>query len=76
MALTSFAFNAAKILGIDKRVGTLEAGKDATVIISQGDLLDMRSSLVTMALINGRVIPLLNHQQMLYDKYRVKYFQN
>jgi imidazolonepropionase-like amidohydrolase len=75
-ALMSVSLNPAKILGIDKMMGTLEEGKDATLIISQGDLFDMRYNNVTTALINGRNIPLLNHQQMLYDKYRMKYFQN
>lgn len=41
VALQLITFNAAKILGIDKTVGTLEIGKDATLFISEGDALDM-----------------------------------
>ncbi len=75
-ALASVSYNAARILGIDYKVGTLEVGKDASIVISEGDIFDMKNCQVTTALINGRFIPLLNHQQVLYEKYRTKYFQN
>ncbi|HEY1869837.1 MAG TPA: amidohydrolase family protein, partial [Chitinophagaceae bacterium] len=39
-ALQSVTLNAAKILGIDDRTGSIEAGKDANIVISDGDLLD------------------------------------
>ncbi|MFM1968869.1 MAG: hypothetical protein RL152_246, partial [Bacteroidota bacterium] len=43
-ALASITLNAAKILGIADRTGSLEVGKDANIVISEGDILDMRSS--------------------------------
>jgi len=65
--------NAAKILGIDDKTGSLEKGKDANIVVSQGDLLDMKSSIVTQAFIQGREINLDNKQTQLYEKYKYKY---
>src|SRR5205085_2173109 len=72
-ALKSITSSAAKILGIDDRTGTLEAGKDANIIVSDGDLLDMRTSNVTYAFIQGRQINLDNSQKELYNTYMKKY---
>lgn len=72
-ALSAITLNPAKILGIDDRTGSIEAGKDANIIISEGDLLDMKSSIVTHALIQGREIDLDNKQIQLYEKYKYKY---
>lgn len=69
-ALKLITSNAAKILGIDDRLGTLEAGKDATLFISEGDALDMRTNIVTLALINGRDISLETHQTELWKRYQ------
>lgn len=63
----------AEILGVDDRVGTLETGKDATLFISEGDALDMRSSQVLGAFIQGRDIDLNGTQQQLYERFRDKY---
>ncbi|HEY9262820.1 amidohydrolase family protein [Chitinophaga sp.] len=72
-ALTAVTLNAAKILGIDKITGSLETGKDANIAISTGDILDMKSSVVTKAFIQGREINLDNKQKQLYEKYEKKY---
>ena len=72
-ALTSITLNAAKILGIDNLTGSLEKGKDANVVVSEGDLLDMKSSKVTEAFIQGRKINLDNKQTQLFEKYKYKY---
>ena len=72
-ALQTITLNPARILGIDKTVGTLEDGKDATLIISTGDILDMKSSVVTGAYIRGKEINLDNIQEQLYRKYLKKY---
>ncbi len=73
MALQSITLNAAKILGIDKMVGSLESNKIASLVISDGDLLDIRTNKVIAAFINGRPVNLFNEQQMLYEKYKTKY---
>ena len=72
-ALQSITLNTARILGIDSTAGSLEVGKDATLLVSKGDLLDMRTSVVTHAFIQGRKIDLGNKQQDLYEKFKGKY---
>jgi imidazolonepropionase-like amidohydrolase len=72
-ALMTVTLNTAKILGIDDRVGSLEKGKDATLIICEGDLLDMRGNQVEMAFIRGKEIQLTSKQTELYQRYKKKY---
>jgi len=74
-AIRALTSSTAKIMGIDKRVGTIETGKDATLFLSEGDVLDMRTSKVTNAFIQGREINLDNKQEMLYRKFERKYKQ-
>lgn len=68
-ALQAITLNAAKCLGIEKQTGSLEVGKDANVIISDGDILDMRTSQVTHAFIQGRNIDLNDKQKQLHERY-------
>ncbi|MBL0330763.1 MAG: amidohydrolase family protein [Bacteroidetes bacterium] len=72
-ALKSITLNAAKILGIDKTTGSIEQGKDATLFISTGDALDMKSNNVEKAFVKGNSIDLKNDQTELYEKYKKKY---
>lgn len=72
-ALQSITLNTAKILGIDKTTGSIEVGKDANILISDGDLLDMRTSNVSTAFIQGASIDLNNKQKELYKLYMDKY---
>ncbi|MCW3464172.1 amidohydrolase family protein [Chitinophaga nivalis] len=72
-ALSAITLNAAKILGIAHQTGSLETGKDANIVVSKGDLLDMRSNQVTLAFIQGREIDLNDKHKMLYEKYKTKY---
>ena len=74
-AIQALTSSTAKIMDIDKRVGTIETGKDATLFISEGDVLDMRTSKVVNAFIQGREINLDNKQEMLYRKFQQKYKQ-
>lgn len=72
-AVASITSNTAKILGIDTTMGSIEVGKDATLFISDGDALDMRTNNLTLAYIQGRLISLDNRQIRLYKKYKTKY---
>ncbi len=72
-ALAAITLDAAKILGIADRTGSIEAGKDANIIISEGDVLDMRTSIITKAYIQGRDINLDDKQKQLAKKYMDKY---
>ena len=72
-ALKLITSNNAKILGIDNVTGTIMVGKDANIIISKGDILDMKSSVIEYAFITGRKVNLDGKQQILYDRFKRKY---
>lgn len=72
-ALRSITLDAAAILGIEDRYGSLETGKSATLFISTGDALDMRTNNVTEAFIDGRHINLDDLQKRLWKQYERRY---
>lgn len=72
-ALQAITLDAARVLGIDQRYGSLAVGKSATLFVSTGDALDMRSNNVTHAFIDGRLLDLDDHQKKLYRQYRSRY---
>jgi len=72
-ALQAITLNTATILGVADKTGSIEVGKDANIIISEGDVLDMKSSLITAAFIQGRPVSLDNKQHQLYERYKYKY---
>ncbi len=72
-ALQAITLSAAKILGIDDITGSLEKGKDANIVVSEGDILDPKSSKVTNAFIQGRTVNLDDHGKQLYERYKYKY---
>lgn len=69
-ALRAITLDAAAILGIDGRLGSLTVGKDATLVVSRGDALDMRGNDILHAFIEGRAIVLDDAQKQLYRQYR------
>lgn len=73
-AIESITLSAAELLGVADRVGSIEAGKHATLIITDGDPLEVMTN-VEMAFIDGRAIDLGNKQTALAEKYREKYRQ-
>ena len=72
-ALQSITLNAAKVLGVEKQTGSIEVGKDANIIISEGDILDMKTNQVTHAFIQGRDVNLDDKQKQLNERYLKKY---
>ncbi len=72
-ALSAITLNVAKIMGVADKTGSIEVGKDANIIISSGDILDMMSNNVTDAFIQGRKINLDDKQKQLNDRYEQKY---
>lgn len=72
-ALSAITLNAAKILGIADKTGSLEVGKDANIVVSTGDILDMKSSVITRAYIQGREVNLTDKHKQLYERYKHKY---
>ena len=73
-ALAAITRDAAVILGVGDRVGTLTAGKDATLFVADGDPLELTTR-VERAWVRGREIDLRNKQTELARKYREKYRQ-
>jgi imidazolonepropionase-like amidohydrolase len=71
-ALKAVTLYPAQILGVADRLGSLEIGKAATLIVTNGDPLDFPTQ-VEAAFIDGRKIDLSNRQTRLRDKYREKY---
>jgi hypothetical protein len=72
-ALQTVTLNTAKILGIDDRTGSLEVGKDANIVVSTGDILDMATNNIEYAFIMGRNISLDNKHKQLSRRFKAKY---
>jgi imidazolonepropionase-like amidohydrolase len=68
-ALRAIMLNAAKMLGVDDQLGTIETGKLANIIVTDGDPLEIRTQ-VRYLFIKGRLTNLENRNSDLYDKYR------
>ncbi len=71
-ALRAITLYPAEILKVADRVGSLEPGKDATLFIADGDVLDTPTQVV-QAFIQGRQVDLSSKHTQLYEKYRTKY---
>ncbi len=71
-ALKAITLSPARILGVADRVGSLEVGKDATMIITDGDPLETVTH-VDLAYIQGRVVDLSSRHTRLWRKYQEKY---
>ena len=70
-ALKAVTLYPAQILGVDDRLGSLDVGKDATFIVTDGDPLDIRTQ-VERAFVQGREIDLSSRHTTLYEKYSEK----
>jgi len=73
VALQLITLNPAKILGVDAALGSLTVGKHATLFLSEGDALDMRTNIIHHAFIQGREISLETHQTELWKRYSNKF---
>ncbi|MFN7552689.1 MAG: amidohydrolase family protein [Pseudomonadota bacterium] len=73
-ALKAITLYPAQILGVADRLGSLEAGKDATLFISDGDPLE-NGTTIEQAWIAGRPVDLRSRHTLLDEKYRAKYGQ-
>ena len=67
-ALKALTINAAEILGVADRIGSIEPGKIANLFIAKGDPLEVRTP-ITHVIIAGRDVPLDNKQLALYERY-------
>ena len=73
-ALKAVTINAAEFMGIDDRVGSLELGKRATLLITTGTPLDMTSE-IEQAYIEGRELDMMDIQKWFFEKYMTKLMQ-
>jgi len=73
-AIRAITLSTAEILGVSDMIGSLEVGKDATLFISDGDILDIRSN-VEIAFIKGKLVDLSDRHKNLFNKYIKKYKQ-
>lgn len=72
-AIQSISFNSCEIMGVSDQFGSVEEGKNATLFVSSGDALDMKTNQVVLAIINGKFMSLENSQTELHKKYLKKY---
>jgi hypothetical protein len=72
-ALQTITLNSAKILGIDDKTGSIEVGKDANIVVSTGDILDMSTNNIEYAFITGRNVSLDNKHKQLYKRFQSRY---
>ncbi len=73
-ALAAVTLDAAKILGVDDRLGSLAVGKDATLFVADGHPFDLPTH-IELAFVKGRQVDLRNKQTELARKYRERYRQ-
>ncbi len=73
-AIRAITLSVAEILGVEKDVGSLEEGKDATLFITDGDPLDIRTTVI-QCYIQGKKIDMGDRHKSLYEKYTKKYRQ-
>lgn len=68
-ALKAITLYPARILGVDDRLGSIEPGKDANLILTDGDPLEIETHVLD-AWIQGRPVDLSSRHTRLYEKYR------
>lgn len=73
-ALKALTLYPAQIIGMSDRIGSIDTGKDATLIVTSGDPLEIRTQIERMY-IQGREIDLTSRHTQLYEKYKTKYQQ-
>ncbi len=74
VALEAVTINAAEFLGLDDRIGSLEPGKQATLMITTGSPLDTKAN-IEQAYIQGRELDMMDIQKWFFEKYMVKVMQ-
>jgi imidazolonepropionase-like amidohydrolase len=69
-ALRSVTINAAQIAGVGDKIGSIEVGKAASLVVSDGDIFDYLGHNVTHLWIDGREVDLNNRHKQLHHKYQ------
>ena len=71
-ALKAVTLYPAQILGVADRVGSLDIGKDATLVIANGNILEIATQ-VEQAYIQGRRVDMSDRHKRLWHKYQQRY---
>jgi len=72
-AVSAVSLWSCEIMGIGDTYGSIEKGKSATLFVSDGNALDMRTNNLFLGMIDGKFITLDNTQKALFEKYQGKY---
>ncbi len=72
IALRSITLSAAEILDVSEQLGSLDIGKDASLFIATGDMLEI-TSVVEQTFIHGTTTDMSDKHKLLYKKYQEKY---
>lgn len=72
-ALRALTLDAAKIAGVADRLGSIEVGKSASLVVSAGDIFDYRGHKIEQLLIDGREVNLDNKHKQLHRRYQQRY---
>ena len=70
-ALRAITINSAEILGVGDQLGTIETGKIANIIVTDGDPLEIQTQILHLV-INGLISSIDNKHKSLYEKYRAR----
>lgn len=70
-AIRAITLSPAEIFGVATALGSIDVGKTATLIMTNGDILDHRTS-ITNVIIDGQETSLDNKHQRLYDRYKAR----
>jgi imidazolonepropionase-like amidohydrolase len=68
-ALKSVTLYPAQILGVDDKLGSIEVGKIANIVVADGDILEPRTN-IKYLFIGGRLLPLTSRHTELYDSFK------
>ena len=59
----------AQILGIADKLGSIEVGKTANIVVTDGDMLEPRTN-IKYLFINGRLLPLTSRHTELFERFK------
>jgi len=72
-ALRSLTLDAAIIAGVADRLGSIEVGKSASLVLSAGDIFDYQGHSIEQLWIDGRRVDLDNRHKQLHRRYQQRY---
>ncbi len=74
-AIKSITLYPARILGLEERMGSIDEGKDASLIIADGNMLEL-STKIEQVFIQGRSVDMYDKHRRLFERYQERYSQS